>query len=1070
MACRKWLVRGLVFAIAGGLGGGAVVYQQWTNPAAVRHQVIDHLTTLLPGANVSLGSAHMRLLGGISLSDLRLSRRDDADRTDLAFVPRATVFPDKEQVLNGKFVIRKVELYRPHLYIRRGRDGLWNVSGVLAPPHPDAPVPTVEIKQGTFVIEDQLSGSGLPPIEITDVNLTLINDPLAVLRFQGKGLLEYAETLQLAGTMERLTGDVAATIQAGGIKVGPALLQRVGVYCTQLTEQVQKYGLELDGTGRLQAEIGFSPGATLPWTHQIHAQLSGARFRHIRVPLPLDDLSADLACVDGRVTLSRMDARSGVAEVHLEGSAQDLREDADLTGSLCVKHLPVKPELFEQLPENLKKVEKDYAPSGPVTVTFFGERKSGQWHKRWVIQPEDLSASSIKFPYILEHITGTIVQENDTVRGLDQIRLDLAGQAGAQRVFIKGDIEGEASCSGVEVKIWGNNIPLDRKLMDALAPAQQRVAASFHPTGLANFEAHIHRHQGATEFANRFIVRFHHAAIRYDVFPYPLEDVTGTLDIQERRWEFYDFRGTHKGGTVVAAGRFDQASEAPDQGRLEVQIRGENFVLDQELEHALTDREELKKAWASFHPTGHMHFSAEVVRLGEQPPDVKVDVNALGCTVKPDFFAYTLEDLNGNLHYGDRCVNLNQLCARHGTTSLTLDSGEIFVNPDGSVRGQLNKIQATQLRPDADLLEALPPVLRRTIETVNLKDPVDLKTSLTVATSPNSSQSPDLYWEGEIHFRDATLTTGVELEHVTGTAACRGRYRDQQLEGLKGNVLLDQATLFNQPFTNIHGPLEINKNLPNTLEIDGLYAGLFGGWVYGPIRVEFGPRIRYEIWLNASQIKLEEFGRRNLGKNGQISGLASAEIHLEGKGPDASDLTGRGTVDVPNGRLYNNLPLLLDLLKFLAIRLPDGTAFEEAHASFTIRGQRVAVSRLDLFGNAISLRGQGEMNLNGTDIQMDFYAALARITQILPPILRELPHDLSKYLFKIQMRGKMGDVHFTKEPVPVLVEPIKGLLERMMGRRGGGKAAEKAPEGQAPQDRPFPVPIFKGALRFKSDN
>jgi hypothetical protein len=174
---------------------------------------------------------------------------------------------------------------------------------------------------------------------------------------------------------------------------------------------------------------------------------------------------------------------------------------------------------------------------------------------------------------------------------------------------------------------------------------------------------------------------------------------------------------------------------------------------------------------------------------------------------------------------------------------------------------------------------------------------------------------------------------------------------------------------------------------------------------------------------------------------------------------------------VPNGRLYNNLPLLLDLLKFLAIRLPDGTAFEEAHAAFTIHGQRMAINRLDLYGNAISLRGQGEMNLNGTDINLDFCAAWARVTQLLPPILKELPHDVSKHLFKIQMRGKMGDVHFTKEPMPDLFEPLIGLRERMRGQPSSARdGPDKTTDGPAAQGWRFPVPIFKGAPHPVSDN
>ena len=51
-------------------------------------------------------------------------------------------------------------------------------------------------------------------------------------------------------------------------------------------------------------------------------------------------------------------------------------------------------------------------------------------------------------------------------------------------------------------------------------------------------------------------------------------------------------------------------------------------------------------------------------------------------------------------------------------------------------------------------------------------------------------------------------------------------------------------------------------------------------------------------------------------------------------------LTGAGQIDVPNGRMYN-LPVLLPLLKLLKLQAPDQTAFEEAHAVFELRGDKV---------------------------------------------------------------------------------------------------------------------------------
>ena len=74
------------------------------------------------------------------------------------------------------------------------------------------------------------------------------------------------------------------------------------------------------------------------------------------------------------------------------------------------------------------------------------------------------------------------------------------------------------------------------------------------------------------------------------------------------------------------------------------------------------------------------------------------------------------------------------------------------------------------------------------------------------------------------------------------------------------------------------------------------------------------------------------------------------------------------------------------------------------------------------------------MNLDGTDINLDFYAVWARVVQFLPPLIKDIPPYISQQLLKIKMRGAMNDVRLTKEPVPVLVEPLKDLLERIGGR------------------------------------
>ncbi len=1029
MTWRKWLVRGLVFSVAASLAAGAIGYQRFTSPDSVRRQVVAKLGEHLVGAAVTVEAAHLRLLEGITLGEVRLTRRDDPGRTEVAYIPSAVIYHDKEQLAHGRLAIRKIVLEGPRLHVVRGADGRWNLAGIIGPFHAEA-LPTIEIQHGTVYVEDRLATPGMTAVEFTEVNLTLVNDPLLILNIQGTGRSALAGTVRVKGTWHRRTDATALTFAAEGVPVGPSLTRRLGAYWPEVQANAQ----HLSGTADVGGELGFHPELPQPWSHDVRLVLHGGALRHPRLPLPLDQLEAVVRCQDGRVRLETLTASAAGARLTAAGAALRLDPETDLDGALRVEHLALSPELFSRLPPALQKLEREYDPGGVVSVSGQFARRHGRWAWRWHVRPEDLTIAFFKFPYRLRHISGTLDQEVDPDRQVDRVDLDFAGDAGGRPVFLKGEITGDGPTSGVALRIWGKDIAIDEAVMAALPTPHQRLARTFHPTGAADVEAYINRARGSHEFSNRFIIRFHHATARYDVFPYPLEQVSGVLDIQPHHWEFSSFRGTHAGGEVYTHGRCD-----PGRGgdRLEVFIRGVGLRLDNELEAALgqaTLDPGMKRAWAQFSPRGRMGFQARVVRVGDGPPDVEVTIHPAGCSVTPSFFPYALDELTGTVHYARRWVTLEGLRARHNGTIVSIDQGKIFLKPEGGAWADIRVLRGDPVVPDRDLLTALPPALRKLCQDLSLRDPFGLTTRLTVDAPPGEGTLPVVFWDGEMRFSGASLRAGVALEGLRGRAACRGRHNGRDLEGLVGNLQLTQASLFGQPFRDVRAEIEVPKEAPNVLALKGLHAGLFEGEVYGTVRVEFGAVPRYELYLAASQIHLEEFGRHNMGNGTQLSGLANARLHLNGQGGELDDLAGNGTVEVPNGRL-GSLPLLLDLLKFLGLRLPDGTAFEEAYANFSLRGRRVAISRLDLYGNSISLRGSGEMNLDGTDVNLNFYGVWARVIQYLPPIIKDVPPLISQQLLKIQMRGRMNAVQITAEPVPGLVDPLKGFLERLAGRR-----------------------------------
>jgi hypothetical protein len=110
----------------------------------------------------------------------------------------------------------------------------------------------------------------------------------------------------------------------------------------------------------------------------------------------------------------------------------------------------------------------------------------------------------------------------------------------------------------------------------------------------------------------------------------------------------------------------------------------------------------------------------------------------------------------------------------------------------------------------------------------------------------------------------------------------------------------------------------------------------------------------------------------------------------------------------------------------------DHTAFEEAHAVFRIRGDRVKVGQLDLLGNAISLGGEGELNLDGSSAQFEFYTVWTNIRNMLGGG-GDLAARVSGNLFRIRVTGDFGGdrpPRVTQEPLPGIVDPIRRLFSR----------------------------------------
>jgi hypothetical protein len=495
------------------------------------------------------------------------------------------------------------------------------------------------------------------------------------------------------------------------------------------------------------------------------------------------------------------------------------------------------------------------------------------------------------------------------------------------------------------------------------------------------------------------------------------------------------------------------ARPSPNGTQIELGIHGDRVPLDEALGSAFA-RMRLRTIWDMLAPCGRMDFDVDYTHRDNPngPPDFTLAVTPRGATIRPSFFPYTLTDFSGSFRATRTRVELENFSARHGVTQVQVAGGAIVMN-NGGYRADLGGIVAAPLPMDEDLGRACPAALQTVIRTVQPRGTLAVELSRLIIDEPSHlpgpGSQPILYWDARVNFADASLRTGVEWTDVTGVIACQGRYSGHALERVLGHIALDRASVFRQPLTNLHARVVVDEKSPNVIQVENVAAGLYGGQLGGQARVTFGSGLQYGLYLAAVGAQLDDFARQNRMGNAHLSGAARAELYLTGAGSGIDELEGAATVHVPNGKIYN-LPVFLDLLKVLGLHSPDGTAFEEGHLEVAIHGRKLDVQRLDLLGNALSLGGRGELNLDGSDLKLDFYAVWGHIVQMLPVGLREIPPWLSKNLFKITARGQLGGkITYAMEPVPGVVDPVRQLMDRIQKR--SNEAMSSGPQGYTPR-------------------
>lgn len=1132
MSLRNWAIRGLILTGVAALAGLAWVAHSWVSPERVRAQLIQHLSEEFDDVEVHVGSAHMRLFGGIAVADIRLTRVGDAE--PFLVIPSGVLYHDKEQLSRGRLVVRKVELDNPEVRLDRGPDGKWNVAGVMKPAPADKPVPTFVVKGGTLRVTDR-GPDPLPPITLTDAHATLLNDPLPILAVQGKGNAQGFGELVVLAKLNRVSGEVKVKLEAPQFPLGDA-----AAAAGRLAPDVAPHLAGLAATASVTADLTYTPDAPRKWRHDVRIDVKDARFAHTDIPWPVEKIAATVRVVNGLVKVDDASATVNGAKMKVTfetrpepavpappaGAPTDeqrLRrlEDHFQKIEVTATGVALDDAVFKHLPEKARKTRESFSPAGQVDVGYKFVREGGGWRRELEVRPRQITAAYHRFKYPVSDLRGW-VKRTDSQGAIPVVAVDLTGTAGGQVITIKGQVTGDGDDPGVNLRITGANVPLDDSLVKALPPRYGEMVRRFRASGRGDFVAEIVQQAGVNLCENEFRVTVRGATLNHAEFPFPLDEVKGVLVVRSTATDharpvrpgdstpppdrdeivLNGFTAVHAGAAVWLNGGKRPIPNSRDQ-KITLHIGANDCPVDADMKAALAAIG-VEEIWTRFDPRGRITFAAdlELIDRAAQPDrpdqmpkvnpatDLKVTFNFGGApgrpgpTVTPKFFPYELTDTSGWLEYKNGRVDVAHLAGRHGPTRLKLAAGEVRFYPEGGVWANVGGLELSPLVADADLLKALPRGLATAVEEMKLKGGAELLVKHLVVLdgaesgrlppepppvargqapqspvsrpTPPSPPDPVVYWDAEVRLSGASFDTGVAWERVFGAVACRGRYEGTHVGLLRGAVWLDRATIARQPVERLSArvvapaqvpdPARPGEFLPTELEFTDVNGDLFHGTLGGQARVVLTDPPRFNLWLTATDVQLHEVAKHyEIGKDADLKGVAQAQLLLYNR-PDPKTgrlvVEGSGKIDVPTGRMYN-LPVLLELIKLAKGNAPDGTAFEEAHATFRVHGDRIKVEQVDLIGKAVCLGGSGELDTTGEYVKFDFYTlgsqVLARLRET--PV-GDLSAFVSKNLFKIKLTRENGELKYKPEAVPLVTEPMKAVADRLRPRLekmfGGG--------------------------------
>jgi len=754
--------------------------------------------------------------------------------------------------------------------------------------------------------------------------------------------------------------------------------------------------------------------------------------KYCEFPYLIEHLQGQLKVSQDRVLLDGLKCSHGQVDLNIDGFSGGSGDGLEYDVLITSENMLFDSDLYLALDRKQKDLWFTFTPSGVGGIVQRLRKKPGQ-EKTVDLEVNLDGASAVyeHFPYQLNNLTGKLIADASTLEFVNVV-----SAYDGKRITLNGKVtDTESERPQYNIVVNAENIPIDSHLKTALPARQRDFYEQFTVNALTDVEIRVFPNEVGRRLVDYIaIAEIRGKSLVYKQFPYPLNDVHVRAELTPDVMILREMTGTRGDGRVYISGKIWPGESEEDEAKACLAIEADGIELDDELLDSLP--EAARKAIGPLNVGGIVNVAANMnIGAAEaECAEYKITINCIDANIRFEKFAWPIERITGRIELGanELIISLESVDTtgvKHGRVSF--DSEIDLV--DGLSAGGWFTIDANDVIIDDKFAEALSGVGSDIFQEVKAAGRMDLRVKNGHFFPRKDDGSRRFEVPIEAKFKNCSMGSNELISDLNANVSMHVSYEaGRGLNEANAKVVGKSLKLKGRPLSDLRA---LGRYEPKDKKFvcRQFISDCCGGKVTGQFSLDYPGQAGsgYMMQMVFDSLELERVVHAaGTGVSEKLySGSANGDFAMSGLVGDIDSRIGRINIGVSDVKVTER-SLAGKVLTAAKRNNPSDFVFKDMTIRSFIRRDELVFEQVLMSGSSTALRGSGKVNLDSSEIDLDFAAFGGGQAKGEPSMLESLAKGLGGAIVKVEVRGSIEEPTIKTTKLPVFKKPFEIFGEK----------------------------------------